>query len=343
MSPCADPVASRPHFRLFPYRERPCRLRHPRPVNGTVPSLLCLSVLKCCAPYAGGSPGALDQFFPEKQRPSPNPYQARLATAIPHKTASGGMVISARQAFHNVAALQLARPPDRSVPLRSTRGLVRSSLLPIRYLLSSRVCYPADWPIAGTGLAPVRKAALSAAQGFPPSPRVRVGGRVASAHRQPHVGIVQYSKSGGITPTIVCTVPSTRIVFPNGVLRPAEPPLPAARDVQARVQRDPALDVAAGERQLKGRGGTQWRRRSRANEVSFPFFGLIRGRVVDSQNACLATSRLLGFRSMWARALLLALAFAVFFVHSRHQIRTRGGSLNVATERRHPATHGRLS
>jgi hypothetical protein len=58
-------------------------LRHPRLVSGTVPNLLCLSVLKCCAPYAGGSPGALDQFFPEKQRPSPNPYQAQLSTAIP--------------------------------------------------------------------------------------------------------------------------------------------------------------------------------------------------------------------------------------------------------------------
>lgn len=71
MSPCADPVASRPHFRLCPYRGRPCRLRHPRLVNGTVPILLCLSVLKCCAPYAGGPPGALDQFFPGEQRPSP--------------------------------------------------------------------------------------------------------------------------------------------------------------------------------------------------------------------------------------------------------------------------------
>jgi hypothetical protein len=88
------------------------------------------------------------------------------------------MVISARQAFRNVAALQLARPPDRSVPLRSTRGLVRSSLLPIRYLLSSRVCYPADWPIAGTGLAPVRKAALSAAPGLTPT------GRLLGSHPQ---------------------------------------------------------------------------------------------------------------------------------------------------------------
>jgi hypothetical protein len=38
-------------------------LRHPRLVSGTVPILLCLSVLECCAPYAGGSPSARDQFF----------------------------------------------------------------------------------------------------------------------------------------------------------------------------------------------------------------------------------------------------------------------------------------
>lgn len=57
MSPCADPVASRPHFRLCPYRGRPCRLRHPQLVSGTVPILLCLPVLECCAHNAGGSPG----------------------------------------------------------------------------------------------------------------------------------------------------------------------------------------------------------------------------------------------------------------------------------------------
>ncbi len=36
----------------------------------------------------------------------------------------------------------------------------RSSLLPIRCLFGSRVCYPADWPIAGAGLSPARKAAV---------------------------------------------------------------------------------------------------------------------------------------------------------------------------------------
>jgi len=143
MGPCADPVASRPPFRLCPYRGRPCRLRHPRLVNGTVPILLCLSVLKCCAPCAGGSPGALDQFFPGDNGLRSTP-RARLSSATSHKTASRGWVISARQAFLDVAALQLARPPGRSAPHCSARRLLRSSLLPIRYLLDSRVCYPAD-------------------------------------------------------------------------------------------------------------------------------------------------------------------------------------------------------
>ena len=81
MGPCADPAASHPHFRLCPYREHPCRLRHPRLVNGTVPILLRLSVLKCCAPYAGGSPGAIDQFFPGNNGLRPSP-RARLSSAI---------------------------------------------------------------------------------------------------------------------------------------------------------------------------------------------------------------------------------------------------------------------
>jgi len=37
--------------------------------------------------------------------------------------------------------------------------VLHPSLLSIRCLLDSRVCYPADWSIAGTGLSPARKAA----------------------------------------------------------------------------------------------------------------------------------------------------------------------------------------
>ena len=38
--------------------------------------------------------------------------------------------------------------------------VLHPSLLSIRYLLDSRVCYPADWLIAGAGLSPARKAAV---------------------------------------------------------------------------------------------------------------------------------------------------------------------------------------
>jgi hypothetical protein len=60
----------------------------------------------------------------------------------------------------------MLRPSSLLAPLtvrhrsRSTRGLLDSSLLPICCLLGSRACYPADWSIAGAGLAPARKAAL---------------------------------------------------------------------------------------------------------------------------------------------------------------------------------------
>jgi hypothetical protein len=50
---------------LTPYRLRPRRLRQPRLVIGTVPTFLCSPVLKCHALYAGGSPGALGQCFPD--------------------------------------------------------------------------------------------------------------------------------------------------------------------------------------------------------------------------------------------------------------------------------------
>jgi hypothetical protein len=39
-------------------------LSHPRLLKRTFPTLFCPSFLKCHALYAGGSPGAYDQFFP---------------------------------------------------------------------------------------------------------------------------------------------------------------------------------------------------------------------------------------------------------------------------------------
>jgi hypothetical protein len=114
-SPCADPRASHLPFAHLPYGRCPCRLRHPRLVAGTVPLWVCPSILKCHALYAGGSSSALDQFFPD---------DIGLRLLLPgsayrefsRKTASRGPCISTRQAFSNVAALQVACPPGRSAP-----------------------------------------------------------------------------------------------------------------------------------------------------------------------------------------------------------------------------------
>ena len=54
-----------PLFRHQPYKRCPCRLSHPRLLKRTFPTLLRPSFLKCHALYAGGSPGARDQFFPD--------------------------------------------------------------------------------------------------------------------------------------------------------------------------------------------------------------------------------------------------------------------------------------
>ena len=55
-------------------------MRHPRLVAGTVPLWVCLPVLECCAPYAGGSSGAIDQFFPDDigLRPIPQGSAPRI-------------------------------------------------------------------------------------------------------------------------------------------------------------------------------------------------------------------------------------------------------------------------
>jgi hypothetical protein len=62
-NPSADPNASRSYFMLRTYNERPYRLHHPRLVVGTFPTLVCFSVLECCAPYTGGLSSATNQFF----------------------------------------------------------------------------------------------------------------------------------------------------------------------------------------------------------------------------------------------------------------------------------------
>ena len=84
----------------------------------TGPSRFCSAflLLRCCVPYAGGLPSALDQFFLGNNDLRPSP-RARLSSAMVPQTVSRGSPISTRQTFSNIAALQLARPPDRSAPL----------------------------------------------------------------------------------------------------------------------------------------------------------------------------------------------------------------------------------
>jgi hypothetical protein len=57
--------------------------------------------------------------------------------------------------------------PSRLLALLTVRhrnaapeGVVHSSFPSIRYLLDRRTCYPADWSIAGAGLAPARRTAV---------------------------------------------------------------------------------------------------------------------------------------------------------------------------------------
>jgi hypothetical protein len=145
-------------FRQSPYGRCPGRLRHPRLVAGIFPLWACPSFLKCYVLYAGGSSSALDQFFPDDIGLHLG-YPGSAPRKWFHKRLHVGLSISARQTFLDVVALQVARPPGRSAPRRSARGLLRLSFPSIRYLLDSRICYPADWSIAGAGPSPARRAA----------------------------------------------------------------------------------------------------------------------------------------------------------------------------------------
>jgi hypothetical protein len=112
--------------------------------------LVCLSFLKCCAPYTGGSTSALSQFFPVDFGLRPI-MLARLFRKRSHQTASRGRTFSIRQAFLYVAALQFACPPNRSAPPTGTRGRVTPELavdsLPPRQsgMLPGRLVNCRDW------------------------------------------------------------------------------------------------------------------------------------------------------------------------------------------------------
>jgi len=143
-SPCAAPDA--PILLSSPYRGCPCRLRQPRLVIRSLPALLCSSLPECCAPYPGGLLDAHGRVLLQQSSAFAILRRARLP-AMSHQTTSRGYSISGLQAFLDVTALGIARPPGRSVPSNSrsfdsTRGLLLSSFLLNRHLLSSRVSLP---------------------------------------------------------------------------------------------------------------------------------------------------------------------------------------------------------
>jgi hypothetical protein len=87
--------------------------------------------------------------------------QARLTASSPAKRLHAGHVF--RRGRHSLMlrpsrllALLAVRHRNRAAP----QDVVHSSFPSIRCLLDSRICYPADWSIAGAGLAPARRAAV---------------------------------------------------------------------------------------------------------------------------------------------------------------------------------------
>ncbi len=64
-SPCADPDASHHHFGLFLIGGVLAACAIHSWSSGPSRLSVCSSFLECCAPFAGGSSGALDQFFPD--------------------------------------------------------------------------------------------------------------------------------------------------------------------------------------------------------------------------------------------------------------------------------------
>ena len=98
-----------------------CSLGHPLLVRRTVPIWAYASLLECHAPYAGGMPGALGQYFPSINGLRLT-TQGSAVRKSPHQRFPVGATFSTRQAFRNVVALQVARPPDRSAPLSAAPG-----------------------------------------------------------------------------------------------------------------------------------------------------------------------------------------------------------------------------
>ena len=145
------------HFVLRTYRRRPLPLTPSTTGHRDRPALVCPSFLEC-ALYTGGSAGALDQFFPVDFGLR-HTTVARLFRKGSHKTVPRGPIFSIRQAFLYVAALQFVCPLTVRHHQLAPEDVQHPSLLSLRCLRHSRVCYPADWSIAGAGLSPARKTA----------------------------------------------------------------------------------------------------------------------------------------------------------------------------------------
>jgi hypothetical protein len=157
-SPCADPGASHLPFALRTYGKCPCRLHHPQLVTGTVP-LWSAFLSWSAAPLVpavrrvhvtSSSPSTSAFASLRWLGSSARPPTQRLLVGLPFRYGRHSFMLrpSSLLALLTVRHLQLA-PED----------VLHPSFLSIRYLLDSRVCYPADWSIAGAGLSPARKAA----------------------------------------------------------------------------------------------------------------------------------------------------------------------------------------
>ena len=119
----------------------------------------CLSFLECCAPYTGGSPGAHNQFFPDDFGLRPIMRGSAFRKAPTKRLLVGVSFRYGRHSFMLRPSSLLALLTVRLLYL-APEDVLHPSLLSTRYLLDSRVCYPADWSIAGAGLSPARKAAV---------------------------------------------------------------------------------------------------------------------------------------------------------------------------------------
>jgi hypothetical protein len=158
-SPCADPDASPLHFVLRTYRRRPCRLHHPRLVIGTVP---LWSVLLSWS--AVPSIPAVQRVHLTSSSPSTSAFASLrwlgFSARVPTKRLLVGLSFRyGRHSFMLRPSSLLALLTVRHHHL-APEDILHPSLLSIRCLHDSRVCYPADWSIAGAGLSPARKTAV---------------------------------------------------------------------------------------------------------------------------------------------------------------------------------------